>query len=1373
MVNTRRTKFGSDSCGTCIVVERDPNKCILPDNTSNIYYSSLLKEDTKIIFKQTHHEKCIDDDRNGAGGDDDVGEGGIASNIIDGLGNDGIHIFEGEKWQECCERVDEEDLEKTLQVTSLNTYDDENVDEVVVHSPSTQIIKGTREASSEIDGNDVICAECEQDVINKINGLECSRCNNWYHKSCIKLVKVNGNIGEKVKTCDQWVCCNCYDNVRCIKYKSNTKSQLLNSCDDDRTAQDGENLRTLDNLGIYVKHDHCQDHQHSVYSSRDTSDQATHQINATSLRSQFSVNNSLPSASGGNIYLGGNISPTTSSEDGISEDIHINNGNILDEFGDEAALESDDTETTTINVCESQREAAENNTIISNPAVKGCSKCRNVFTQRQRSICCDNCYLWFHISCVSVSRSTWERIVKTKEEWCCSPCKSRTRQYIQLKEESGDEEVLSGATWGILKGRELKNAVDGAYNEVVKWQKNIFKLPSGKAGKEFLNILTELFNSFNVSSPLEPIAMKVIMIVGPILLQKPSQNSKTKDHVLFLEKRIKLWRNGQLSELMRECQTIQKRLIKNKPNKEHCERVFVRLMLRGRVSAALKWISKSRSTMMEITPEVIEQLKSKHPPAAEIKEDTLLYGPKLEVEEVIYQSIDSDAVYKAAKNTHGSAGPSGIDAESWQRFLCSKSFKTSSRDLCEAIAGTVRKIATAHIIPEHLSAFTASRLIPLDKKPGIRPIGVGETLRRICGRTITTLLKPEIVECTAPLQACGGLKGGVEAAVHGIRRIFEDTETDAILLVDAENAFNALNRKAALHNTSIICPELSVYLQNTYQEPADLYIANSGGESIKSEEGTTQGDNLAMSYYACGAMKLIKSLKGISLAKSVWYADDSACGGKLEDIRKWWDALKETGPNIGYFPKSSKTWLVVKADKEKEARELFTDVNITTEGHRYLGSFIGTEAGKEIFMGRCVSDWVDDINSLSKVAKTEPQLAYAAYVYGTSKKWNYVMRTTPNISRFLTSIEEALMLNFIPSITGQQINDLDRKVYTLPVRHGGMAIDDPNQISDREYNNSLKMTEQIWTAMVEQRGHLVIDKEKLLDTKKEICKEKKEKTKTLKQSLLDNMTSKQARQIALISEKGASAWLSALPIEQYGFVLNKQEFYDAVALRYNFHIPNRSKTCSCGANNTEDHCLICKRGGFVSMRHNTIRDTTASLLAKVCKDVITEPKLLPLTGEELPSGSNTSNEARLDVSARGLWSPLDKAFLDIRVLHPNAASNENKSLAQMYYQHEQEKKRLYNQRVIQVEHATFTPIVMSTTGGMSSECNIFFKRLSYLLSIKTGQAYSDTIGYVRKRMRFELLRTCLIAIRGHRGRFYQRPLDVEEMDLNLIRDVTQ
>ena len=76
---------------------------------------------------------------------------------------------------------------------------------------------------------------------------------------------------------------------------------------------------------------------------------------------------------------------------------------------------------------------------------------------------------------------------------------------------------------------------------------------------------------------------------------------------------------------------------------------------------------------------------------------------------------------------------------------------------------------------------------------------------------------------------------------------------------------------------------------------------------------------------------------------------------------------------------------------------------------------------------------------------------------------------------------------------------------------------------------------------------------------KEIAKEKEDENKQLKFSLLSGVTSKEARQIALASEKGASSWLSSLPLEQYGFFLNKQEFQDAVALKYNFEIPGRSK----------------------------------------------------------------------------------------------------------------------------------------------------------------------------------------------------------------------
>ena len=85
--------------------------------------------------------------------------------------------------------------------------------------------------------------------------------------------------------------------------------------------------------------------------------------------------------------------------------------------------------------------------------------------------------------------------------------------------------------------------------------------------------------------------------------------------------------------------------------------------------------------------------------------------------------------------------------------------------------------------------------------------------------------------------------------------MFNAKNTEAVLMVDASNAFNSINREAFLHNTKIICPSLSTYINNCYSTPSKLYIQ--GGKSLKSEEGTTQGDPTAMAIYALGITPLI------------------------------------------------------------------------------------------------------------------------------------------------------------------------------------------------------------------------------------------------------------------------------------------------------------------------------------------------------------------------------------------------------------------------------------------------------------------------------------------------------------------------------------
>ena len=143
------------------------------------------------------------------------------------------------------------------------------------------------------------------------------------------------------------------------------------------------------------------------------------------------------------------------------------------------------------------------------------------------------------------------------------------------------------------------------------------------------------------------------------------------------------------------------------------------------------------------------------------------------------------------------------------------------------------------------------------------------------------------------------------------------------------------------------------------------------------------------------------------------------------------------------------------------------------------------------------------------------------------------------------------------------------------------------------------------------------------------------------------------------------------------------------------------------------------------MRHNVLRNTEAKLMEKVCKDVRIEPELLPIDGEIIQG--NVSEKARLDVSARGVWSQQEKTFFDIRVGHPNAKSHMAKSLEALYKENEQEKKRAYNDRVIQVEKSSFTPLVFLTTGGMGPECERLNKRLAELISNKSSERYSHVM----------------------------------------------
>ena len=126
------------------------------------------------------------------------------------------------------------------------------------------------------------------------------------------------------------------------------------------------------------------------------------------------------------------------------------------------------------------------------------------------------------------------------------------------------------------------------------------------------------------------------------------------------------------------------------------------------------------------------------------------------------------------------------------------------------------------------------------------------------------------------------------AAVHAMREAF-NSDSEGMLLIDA--TFNSLNRAVALYNIQRLCPSFSVLI-NTYRHPACLFGVD--GDTVYSEERTTQGDPLAMPFYALATVSLIK--KVVAPVTQIRYADDAAACGKIFALRAWWDQVVSLGP---------------------------------------------------------------------------------------------------------------------------------------------------------------------------------------------------------------------------------------------------------------------------------------------------------------------------------------------------------------------------------------------------------------------------------------------------------------------------------------------
>jgi len=297
---------------------------------------------------------------------------------------------------------------------------------------------------------------------------------------------------------------------------------------------------------------------------------------------------------------------------------------------------------------------------------------------------------------------------------------------------------------------------------------------------------------------------------------------------------------------------------------------------------------------------------------------------------------------------------------------------------------------------------------------------------------------------------------------------------------------------------------------------------------LQSQEGTTQGDPLAMAMYAVAIITLIHSLHG--LLTQVWFADDAQGVGKLPELRVWWEKLLALGPKYGYFPKPSKTHLVVKPHLIAEAREAFKDTGVQISmGQRDLGAVIGDFESRIAHITAKVNKWQLDVTNLSKIAKYEPHAAHAAFVHGLRHCWTFTQRTMTNIEEQLQPLEDSIRHQFIPSLLGRTISDEERSMLALPGRFGGAAIDDPVMSARSKYEDSVAISSSLKEKVIQQALFSLpapLAQRQVIDERKKL---REHQWRSKVETLMNHLPESQKRTLEYAQEKGASAVISTRP----------------------------------------------------------------------------------------------------------------------------------------------------------------------------------------------------------------------------------------------------
>ena len=567
------------------------------------------------------------------------------------------------------------------------------------------------------------------------------------------------------------------------------------------------------------------------------------------------------------------------------------------------------------------------------------------------------------------------------------------------------------------------------------------------------------------------------------------------------------------------------------------------------------------------------------------------------------------------------------------------------------------------------------------KDGGLRPIGVGNVLRRLVSKCSASAVSKKAAELFSPHQLSVGVKGGCEALVHSLQNVMSrDLEEIMIMQVDQVNAFNLADRKKTFEEVITYFPELAKWIATCYGSASRLVF---GDQVIQSMIGFLQGDPLAVLLFGLDLHPVILKIKEKvpTLVLNGWFLDNGLLAGKREELKLAIDIILEEGPARGLIlstelnvPGNSKStvWgpsLTGVLDPPGRGIKKVED-----SGLKHLGAPVGSMAFVVNKIESRIAKVKELLDKLPTLKNSHSEFVLLRSCFSLPKV-SYLLRTCPPLPEYLTIWEkfDGHLRDALNSIIGTNLSDFAWAQAQLPVVQTGLGLRSAASHSLAAYVSSALESHNIMSDLLDEPDPELPHINQALHHLSNVLaledRVTKEAVKGTSQRGLSQWIDRHYRQLlddkakevrdktrlASLSLAHSGDWLNVVPSVSLGLQLRPAEF--RVAVLYRLGMPIFQMEGPCVGRGTSfsdkygDHAISCACQGERISRHNHLRDALYNAAMSAQLGPTREDRaLLPLAAEGarpadvyLPLWAPGAKDAALDVT---VVSPFQQATLE-------------------------------------------------------------------------------------------------------------------------------